>query len=143
MLTHLVALNILSAPSGLSTIFPAFEDVDDDTITYWAARAARIVDDSWPEEDREHARYLLTAHYLTQQGLGTGAEAEAAAAGASGFTRLKSGSLEIERAAGNAGTYDSTSYGQQFAALLKAIRGGPRVTGTGTIAYGCGGFRSW
>jgi hypothetical protein len=120
----------------LKTAFPAFADVEESSVSYWLARAARVVDDGFGD-DATHAALLLTAHYLTLQGLGTGAEAEAAAAGASGFKRIKSGALEIERGDNKGGAYSGTSYGLQFAELLRTVRGGPRVTGTGTIPY-CG-----
>lgn len=115
-------------------IFPAFAATADATVDYWIGRAERVVDDSWMEDDRTHATMLLTAHYLTEQGQGTGAEAEAAAAGASGFKTMRSGSLTLERFADGMakGLYAGTSYGRQFALLLQANRGGPRVTSTGT-----------
>jgi hypothetical protein len=122
-------------PDDLKTAFPAFNDVEDAAVTYWLTRAARVVDSGWGDDDGPHATILLAAHYLTLQGLGTGAEAEAAAAGASGFKRIKSGSLEMERADGGSGEYDTTAYGRQFQSLLRTVRGGPRVTGTGTLPY--------
>lgn len=126
--------------ADLKLAFPAFAAVDDNTIVYWLDRAARVVDHDWPEDDGPHARMLLTAHHLVLQGLGTGAEAEVFASGAAGFTRLKSGELWLEREAGKGG-YGDTSYGRQFEALLRAVRGGPRVTGTGTLPL-CG-YPAW
>jgi hypothetical protein len=128
-------------PADLKAAFPAFAAVDDSTITYWLDRAARTVDQGWPEDDGPHARMLLAAHLMVQQGLGTGAEAEAYAAGAGGFKRLKSGALEIER--GDAGgDLASTSYGAQFAALQRSIVAGPRVTGTGFLPDSVG-YPAW
>jgi hypothetical protein len=133
-----------TAPSAtdLKAAFPAFAAVDDNTIAYWLDRAARTVDQGWPEDDGPHAQMLLAAHLMVQQGLGTGAEAEAYAAGAGGFKRLKSGALEIERSDAKGGDLASTSYGAQFAALQRAIVGGPRVTGTGALPY-CDGYPTW
>lgn len=133
-----------SDPSAadLKAAFPAFAAVEDATIVYWLDRAARVVDQGWPEDDGPHARMLLAAHYLVQAGQGTGAEAEAFAVGAGGFKRVKSGALEVERADAKGGDLGSTSYGSQFAALQRVIRGGPRVTGTGTVDF-CGYLRAW
>lgn len=142
-----------TAPTAavLKAQLPAFAAVADASIDLWLVRAARLVDESWPEEDFAFARMLLTAHYLTQQGLGAGAEAEAAAAGTSGFRRMKSGSLELERGQGDAiSGFASTSYGRQFAELLRLVKGGPRVTSPGVPLEGawdirCGGrpLPSW
>ena len=122
----------------LKAAFPPFVAVDDGTVGYWLGRAGRVVDQDWPEDDGPHGMMLLAAHYMVQQGLGTGAEAEAAAAGASGFKRIKSGALEIERGEAGSGEYASTTYGLQFQVLLRAIRGGPRTTATGALPCGHG-----
>lgn len=119
-------------------VFPPFAAVTEPQYAFWATRAERIVTDAF-EDDHLFATELLTAHYLTLQGLGTGAEAEMAAQGAPGFTRIKSGTIELERgAATNAsmGEYGSTAYGRQFWPLLRAYWAGPRVTDTGTLPRG-------
>lgn len=125
-----------TAPTAadLKAAFPAFTDVADASIDYWLTRAARTVDASWPDADGPHAQMLLAAHYLTQQGLGAGAEAQAFASGATGFRRVRSGALDLERFDKEpASDYETTSYGKQFSALLRTIAGGPRVTGTGAL----------
>lgn len=125
-------------------IFPAFAAVEDAAYGFWSARAARIVDpvQACLADDAELACMLATAHYLTQAGIGTGTEAQMAAQGASGFKRLKSGTLEIERgdspAAASMGDWGGTSYGQQLYPMLKGCVGGPRVTGTGCVIGGAG-----
>lgn len=123
--------------AALKAAFPAFAGVADATVTFWLVRAGRQVDNSWCEEDREFGRQLLACHLMTEQGLGTGAEAEMFAAGAGGFDSLKSGALTLTRSsqnvAGAAGTYGSTQYGRQFAILARQNRGGARVTDTGTL----------
>jgi hypothetical protein len=120
--------------ADLKAAFPSFEPVPDATVDYWLTRAARTVDADWPDEDGPHARMLLAAHLMTQQGLGGGAEAEAFAAGTTGFRRLRSGALDLERfdrqAASDLGT---TAYGLQFLPLFRSLRSGPRVTGTGAL----------
>lgn len=130
------------------SIFPAFAAVSDDAYAFWSGQAVLVTE---PLQDCLGARMDLatmraTAHYLTQQGIGTGTEAQMAAQGASGFKRLKSGSLELEKAdnagAANMGDWGTTSYGQQLYSMLKACVGGPRVTGTGCVVGG-GGFNGF
>lgn len=133
-----------TAPTAaeLKAAFPAFAAVDDSTVDYWITRANRSVDQTWTEADYTFAIMLLACHMMTINGLGTGAAAEAAAAGASGFKIMRSGALTLERfdntsAGASAGSgYDATSYGQQFYALLRVNRGGARVTPTGTVPFG-------
>ncbi|QDC37097.1 DUF4054 domain-containing protein [Sphingobium fuliginis] len=135
-----------SAPAKdtFTGIFPAFAAVSDEAYTFWSGQAVLVTE---PLQDCLGARMDLatmraTAHYLTQQGIGTGTEAQMAAQGASGFKRLKSGTLEIERgdspAAANMGDWGTTSYGQQLYPMLKACVGGPRVSGTGCVVDGNG-----
>ena len=131
-----------ATPAELKALLPAFAAVADATVQAWLDRAARLVTEAWPDSDRKHGEMLLAAHYMTLNGLGTGAEAEMAAAGASGFKSMRSGSLSLDRgdtSGGDAmGEYGTTQYGRQFWPLLRVYAGGPRVTGTGTIdgSYG-------
>lgn len=130
-------------PAGLEAAFPAFLAVPQATIQYWIDRAVSVMGTAgWRESDYTHGAMLLAAHYMTMQGVGTGAEAVSAAQGASGFKVMKSGSLTLERfddgAGGNA--YD-TSYGRQYLALLRRNTAGPRITGTGTYPVYPAGVR--
>lgn len=128
-----------------TSIFPPFAAVTDEAYTFWSARAARIVDplQACLGDDADLAAMLITAHLLTLQGIGTGAEAEMAAQGASGFKRIKSGTIDLERtdsaSAASMGEYGATGYGQQVWPMLKACVAGPRVTGTGALC-GYGGY---
>lgn len=82
------------------------------------------------------ATMLATAHYLCEQGIGTGAESEMAAQGMGGFTRIKSGSLELQRGEGSGGSpgkWASTSYGARFVELAGGCVSGPGVARTGTL----------
>lgn len=131
-----------ATPTELKELFPAFAAVAEGTVQVWLDRAARIVTSAWIEADRKHGEMLLAAHYMTLNGLGTGAEAEMAAAGASGFKSMRSGSLSLDRGDGSGsaaamGEFGTTAYGRQFWPLLRANVGGPRVSDTGTIdGYG-------
>ena len=114
--------------------FPSFAGVSDATLDFWLGRAQGAIDSSWSEHDKDFAGYLLAAHYLTLNGLGTGAEAELAANGVTGMTRLKSGAFEISLAnVESKGAYGGTSYGLQFQELLHRNKGGPIVTGGGVF----------
>jgi hypothetical protein len=121
----------------LKTAFPRFADVEDDTVTYWLTRARRHVDESWTEDDFAMGQMLMAAHLMTLNGLGTGAEAEMAAAGVSDFKSVRSGAFSFTRGDGHtgaaSGSLGSTSYGRQFAALARLNVGGPRVMATGTL----------
>ena len=118
-------------------LFPVFAAVTDAQYTFWAAQAVLVTEplEGCLASRMDLATMLVTAHLLTLQGIGTGAEAEMAAQGASGFRRIKSGTLELERGESSgdasAGSYGATSYGQQAWPMLKACLAGPRVSATG------------
>jgi hypothetical protein len=128
-----------ATPDLFKSTFTAFAAVDDVPVQYWLDRAARIVTDAWLEADQQHGQMLLAAHYMTLNGLGAGAEAEVAAAGAAGFKSMRSGSLSLDRGDTSAndkmGEYGQTQYGRQFWPLLRANMGGPRITSTGCLPY--------
>lgn len=130
----------LPTATFIRTAFPAFTAVPDMLINFWIGRAARSVDRSWTEGDYTYAIALLAAHLMTANGLGTGAEIEGYRS--AGITKLKSGTLDVTfsdgSASGTGGGYGSTSYGRQFAVLLKQNRGGPRVIANGGCDDGWG-----
>lgn len=126
-------------------LFSSFAAVTDEAYTFWSARAGRIIDPMQDclADDADLAAMLITAHLLTLQGIGSGTEAEIAAQGASGFKSIKSGTITLERgdiASMAMGEYSATSFGHQVWPMLKACVVGPRVTGTGTICGGYGGY---
>ncbi len=122
----------------LQAAFPRFADVADETVEFWLERARRHVDESWTEGDYAMGQMLMACHLMTLNGLGTGAEAEAALAGTGDYQTIRSASLTLTRFDRKAeqGTIGSTSYGQQFSALARLNVGGPRVTPTGTLPTG-------
>lgn len=124
---------IVPTPGELVATFPAFDGVDPVRIQFWIDRAARVVDASWTAEDFTFATMLHAAHEMVLNGFGSGAEAEAAAGGASAFRSVRSGALALERFDGGDATtgYAATQYGRQFLPLLRRNRGGPRLTGGG------------
>lgn len=114
-------------PADVKARFPAFAAVPDAAIQGALDEAALQVDETWVSEaDFRLGRMLLAAHILTLDGLGTGAESEAAANGASGFKRMKSGQFEVERfdtagtvPGGSDGVLGTTSYGRRFLELQR------------------------
>lgn len=124
-------------------IFPAFEDVTDAQYDFWSAQAALITGplDGCLSPRTDLATMLLTAHYLTQAGIGSGTESVVAAQGASGYKRIKSGTIDLERTDAadvdaSMGEYGATSYGRQLFPMLKSCLGGPLVTATGAMCSG-------
>lgn len=121
-------------PAYLVMMYPAFAAVPSSTIAAYITQANRAVDTTWTEGDYTFAIMLYACHLMVQAGLGTGAEAQAAASGLLGYKRVKSGQLDLERA-GKADSgaskvpdeYAGTTYGQQYWYLLLKNRRGPRV----------------
>ena len=114
-------------------VFSGFGDVTEDQYAYWAARAERVIDSEFGD-DQAHGTMLLTAHYLTLQGLGTGVESERAS-NFGGATRVKSGSLELSWSDGGSSSAvggTGSRYGDEVKALIWTYKGGPGVAGTGT-----------
>jgi hypothetical protein len=112
------------APADLAARFPAFAAVPAVTLAGAIAEAQTRVDTSWLPGDYTIAILLLAAHTLTLDGLGTGAEAAAAAAGTLGYASLRSGGLSLDRARAPRGAAEpsilaETTYGRRFLALLK------------------------
>lgn len=125
-------------------IFPSFADVADEAYAFWSAQASLLTEprESCLGAQMDLATMRATAWYLTDAGIGTGTESEVAAQGAQGFSRIKSGTIELERtkndAAASAGQFGSNSYGLQFWAMLRPCLAGPMVTGTGCLPYSVG-----
>lgn len=112
-------------PIGFKARFPVFAAAPDDAVQGALDEAALRVDETWVSEaDFRLGRMLYAAHILILDGLGAGAESEAAAAGAAGFKVMKSGTLTLERfdsgGAGQGGSIlSTTSYGQRFLELQR------------------------
>lgn len=123
--------------ADLKAKFPRFDAVADATVESYLTDARRRVDASWTEDDRATGEMLLAAHYMTLEGLGSGTEAEIAAAGLGDFKSVRSGQFSFTRGEGSdmaaAGTMKSTSYGRRWLDLAQINRGGPRVGATGTV----------
>jgi len=129
-------------PSDIKADFPIFATVDDAAIQRRIARSSMWVDDSWLESDYTWAKELLVAYWLTKDGLGAGTNAELAAQGLSGVSRLKSGTLDVTfKSSSDSGDTDTPSpwnengYGIEFYTMLRKNKSGPLTTGGA-----CGGI---
>ena len=113
--------------------YPSFSEVDSDTVATYLADATADVGDWGDLTDR--AVYLLAAHNMTLNGIGSGTEAEMANNGATGMTRLKSGAFEVafSGAANTKSAYMGTRFGSQFYELLRRVKAGPLVTDSGVV----------
>jgi hypothetical protein len=115
-------------PAQFKTAFPLFAAVADAAVQAALDEAVLYVDDSWLDDaNRFAATMLYAAHALTLNGLGEGAEAAAAAAGASDVRIIQSGTFSLTRGittdlTGGGGVpapWNMTSYGRRFYALLR------------------------
>ncbi len=115
---------IVPTAGDLAARFPGFSSVPANVVANAIGEARARVDETWLPDDYVIAIMLLAAHTMTLDGLGTGAEAAAGAAGALGFQSMRSGSLSLDRRASVGGgrepsLLDETTYGRRFLALLK------------------------
>lgn len=129
-------------PAQMKARFPKFAAVDDSVLQQGLDEAARVVDETWPEDDFAMGRMLYAAHVLTLDGFGEGTEAQLNAEGVGDFQSIKLGTLSLSRfekgAASKTGNafldgLNSTTYGQRFLAIAARFAGGPIVAG------GCAG----
>ncbi len=130
--------HIEPTPADVKLDFPLFADVADGIIQRRLDRTPMWVDVGWLESDYTYAKELLAAHWLTLEGFGKGTDSELGAAGLSNVSRLKSGTLDVtfkDTSSAGSSEFDGTSYGKQFASLLRKNRGGPRIAGSG-CGYG-------
>lgn len=123
--------------------FPEFVDTPDERIEYFLADAtARGPGQDWLDADRALGVMYLAAHGLAQSSaLAGGSEVPA------GVTSLRSGALSLTFdastvQAANAGGYGSTPYGRELLNLTRQNAGGMRVTDSGVVDSGYGGYRS-
>ncbi|CAN7389779.1 DUF4054 domain-containing protein [Neorhizobium sp. LjRoot104] len=109
--------------------YPEFEPVSDALVQMVLDEAIAAVGDTWVDRDRAKAQMLLAAHELAMAGepaRTTSGQNSGATTGA--VKRRKVGDVEVEFAGtsgssgsggGIASMYGSTTYGQQYLALLR------------------------
>lgn len=127
-------------PEQLKAYYPAFASVADQTVQLYLDRAASSdVDQTWREADYASAIMAAAAHKMVRAGVsfGGGVAGDLPA----GLTSFKSGSFSVGFSdeavkAQVAGGWGSTTYGQDYAALLRTNKGGPRVA-AGPAGVGC------
>jgi hypothetical protein len=110
--------------------FPEFYSADYPQAAYFLARAGQTVKNRAEYgSDWQRARMLLAAHLMTVGGIGDTPEASAIRDGSANFRSMKVGSLQLDRfdAAKDVAAVTSTRYGQEFALIARAVRGGARV----------------
>jgi len=118
--------------AALRIRYPAFRNVETATIAYWLKDADRFVNDGWGD-DADPARLAYAAHQMSLNGT-PGIAAGATAQIPAGVTKFKSASMDvsISDAAANrsiSGGWAATTFGQDFAVMLRRNTGGPRLVG--------------
>jgi len=119
-------------PATLRLRYDAFQNVTDERIQYWLTDAGRIVTADWGE-DYEPGTLALAAHNMAINRV-PGMTLDATSQIPAGVTRFRSASMDVglSEAAANrtlSGGYSSTSYGAEFAVMLRRHCGGPRLVG--------------
>lgn len=124
---------VVPTPADIRLDFAVFATVGDEVIQRRIDRTAATVDESWMVADYTYARALLTAHFLTEDGIGGSSDAEISALRDAGVSTFKSGALSVSFASdtdnGAAGSWESTAYGRRFMGLLRRNKGGMLTTG--------------
>lgn len=125
---------ISPTPATFKVRFPEFVPVSDALVQMVLDEAIAAVGETWLERDRAKAQMLLAAHNLTMEGEPGRTVSGHGAAGTGMVRRRKVGDVETEFATpgsnvgGFAATgYTATTYGQQYAALMRMNFAGPVV----------------
>lgn len=125
----------MADPADLKMRYPAFQNVADDRIQYWLTDADRFVNDGWCH-DADPARLAYAAHKLVlSKAPGIADDSDLAALGIpTGVTKFKSASMDVQisEAASNrslSSGWDATTYGEEFAVMLRRNTGGPMLVG--------------
>jgi len=124
-----------ATPTDLKMRYPAFTGVADDRVQYWLTDADRFVTDGWGS-DADPARLAYAAHKLVlSKAPGISDDSDLAVLGIpAGVTKFKSASMDVQisETASNrslSSGWDATSYGQEFAVMLRRNTGGPMLVG--------------
>ena len=126
---------------------PEFAAVDDAVITYWLTDAHRFVDQSWAEGDYAPGLIAAAAHNMAKAPVAGIAGSDVAGFAAAGVTRFKSGTFDAQFSdeavkVAVAGGWESTTYGQEYLALLRrnVSTFGVTASGVAPCGYGFNGF---
>lgn len=125
----------MATPADLKMRYPAFQNVDDSRIQYWLTDADRFVTDGWGS-DADPARLAYAAHKMVlSKAPGISDDRDLAVLGIpTGVTKFKSASMDVQisESASNrslSSGWDATTYGQEFAVMLRRNTGGPMLVG--------------
>jgi hypothetical protein len=126
--------------ADLKMRYPAFAAVVDATITYWLTDAHRFVDQTWTEGDYAPALIAAAAHNMAKAPVAGIAGSDVAGFAAAGVTHFRSGSFQAQFSdeaikVAVAGGWESTSYGQEYLALLRRNVFSMGVTAPGAVCY--------
>jgi hypothetical protein len=129
--------------ADLKARYPAFAAVDDATIDYWLTDAHRYVDQTWTEGDYAPALIAAAAHNMTRAGVVGIVGSDVSGFAAAGVTSFKSGTFQAQFSeeaikAQVAGGWESTTYGQEYLALLRRNVSSMGVTAPGVVPCGYG-----
>jgi hypothetical protein len=126
--------------AALKMRYPAFSGVEDATIEYWLKDAERFVATSWSEGDYAPGLIAAAAHNMAKAPVAGIAGSEVSGFAAAGVTHFKSGSFQAQFSdeaikVAVAGGWESTSYGQEYLALLRRNVFSMGVTAPGAVCY--------
>jgi hypothetical protein len=111
--------------ADLTTRYPAFAAVDEDTIDYWLAEAASLCA-GWSDDTRARGEMAHAAHRMAE--LGLGGQAGQVPAGVTGFRSGDFAAQVSDSVAARTG-YEATVYGREFRQLQRRNFAGPRLAG--------------
>lgn len=115
-------------------IYTEFAAVGDASINNALAKAALVIDTTWPEAAYPLAFGVYAAHVLRLGGFGSVAGGVAADSAGGAIKRRKAGDHEIEfattiggAAVGTSAWYALSAYGREFLMMQRRYFSGPRV----------------
>lgn len=127
--------------ADLKIRYPAFAQVDDDTITWWLNYVVdKDIDQSWGPNTGPEGQMAVAAHRMVKAGVSIGG-GDASGLAAAGITDFKSGTFAarisddaVKQAISS--DWSSTPYGSDYELALDREKSGPRVTSPGHVPWG-------
>jgi hypothetical protein len=112
-------------PATFVVDFPEFEDREEPEIARAIAAAKRMVDQSWTEGDYTRAIELYAAHLLVKADItaatgGEGGDIQSESLGPINVSYARPATVDVSG-------FSATTYGTEFATLLRLNRGGARA----------------
>lgn len=116
-------------PEDLTTRYPAFSAVAEETLDYWLAEAATECA-GWPEDARARAEMAYAAHRMAELGMGAGA----VPAGVTSF-RSADFSASVDASVASRTGFEASVYGREFTLLRRRAFAGPRTAWSPPAGY--------